>query len=89
MEFTVNWLGLAEVFLVALGFTTVIVAAYSLGIRCLTSANHLVSSTKIAKSKHLQKEIALRTVAYVSFTICLLAVAYEIYLIVPYFHLAK
>jgi hypothetical protein len=89
MEFTMNWTGLGEVFIAALGFTTVIVAAFALGIRLLSSANFQTAKVKIAKSKDLRREIGLRTLAYIAFAICLLAVAYEIYLIVPYFHLAK
>ena len=89
MEFTINWEGLGQVFIASLGFTVVIVAAFSTGIRMLMNAKHLMANNKKQKVQKLRKEIALRSVAYLSFTLCAAAILYAIYLIVPYFHLDK
>lgn len=89
MEFTINWGGLGQVVLASLVFTVVIVAAFSTGIRLLMNAQHLMANNKRQKVQKLRREIALRSVAYLSFTLCAAAILYAIYLIVPYFHLDK
>ena len=89
MEFTINWAGLGQVFIASLGFTVVIVAAFSAGIRFLTTAKHVMGISQKPKPALLRKEIALRSGAYLAFSLCAAAILYAIYLIVPYFHLAK
>ena len=89
MEFTINWAGLGQVFIASLGFTVVIVAAFSIGIRVLTTATQVMAASKKPKPALLRKEIALRAGAYLAFTLCASAILYAIYLIVPYFHLDK
>ena len=89
MEFTINWAGLGQVFIASLSFTVVIVAAFSVGIRFLTTAKQIMTASKKPKPELLRKEIALRAGAYLAFTLCAAAILYAIYLIVPYFHLDK
>lgn len=84
----INWNSLLLVAAVAIGATVAVVAVFSLGMRFLTDARHIRSE---GKKKDVAKpgEIIFRTAAYAMFTLCSMALIYGIYLIVPYFHLAK
>lgn len=84
----INWNSLFLVAAVAIGATVSVVAVFSLGMRFLTDARHIRGEGK-KKDAAKTSEILYRTGAYAMFTLCSMALLYGIYLIVPYFHLAK
>jgi hypothetical protein len=84
----INWSSLILVASVAIGASVGLVTVFSLGMRLLTNARNIQDNTK--KKQGVQPaEVVNRIAAYLMFTICASAVLYGIYLIVPYFHLAK
>ena len=85
----IEWNNLFLVAIVAIVGSTVLVASFSLGMRWLTNARHLVPGAKKGKSKAIRAEVLNRSGAYMMFTICASALIYGIYLIVPYFNLDK
>jgi hypothetical protein len=84
----INWSSLILVASVAIGATVGLVTVFSLGMRLLTNARNIQENTK-KKQGVKSTEVVNRVAAYLMFTICASAVVYGIYLIVPYFHLAK
>jgi hypothetical protein len=84
----INWSSLILVASVAIGASVGLVTVFSLGMRLLTNARHIQENTK-KKQGVKPAEVINRVAAYLMFTICASAVVYGIYLIVPYFHLAK
>lgn len=85
----IDWNSLILVAIVSIVGSTVLVASFSLGMRWLTNARHLVPGAKKGKAKAIRAEVLYRSGAYMMFTICASALIYGIYLIVPYFHLDK
>lgn len=84
----INWDSLLLVATVSIFATVILVSVFSLGMRLLTNARNIFDNTK--KGEPVKPtEVLNRSFAYVCFTICGAAVIYGIYLIVPYFHLAK
>lgn len=84
----INWNSLILVASVAIGSSIGLVAVFSFGMRLLVNAQNIQSHTK--KSQGVKPAEALSRIgAYLMFTICGAAVLYGIYLVVPYFHLAK
>lgn len=84
----INWSSLILVASVAIGASVGLVTVFSLGMRLLTNARNIQENTK-KKQGVKPAEVINRIAAYLMFTICASAVVYGIYLIVPYFHLAK
>ncbi len=84
----INWSSLILVASVAIGASVGLVTVFSLGMRLLTNARNIQENTK-KKQGVKPAEVVNRVAAYLMFTICASAVVYGIYLIVPYFHLAK
>ncbi|MEO0061067.1 MAG: hypothetical protein RL343_685 [Actinomycetota bacterium] len=84
----INWSSLILVATVAIGSSVGLVTVFSLGMRLLTNARNIQENTK-KKQGVKSAEVVNRVAAYLMFTICASAVIYGIYLIVPYFHLAK
>ena len=84
----INWSSLILVATVAIGSSVGLVTVFSLGMRLLTNARNILENTK-KKQGVKSAEVVNRVAAYLMFTICASAVIYGIYLIVPYFHLAK
>lgn len=84
----INWSSLILVASVAVGASVGLVTVFSLGMRLLTNARNIQENTK-KKQGVKPAEVVNRVAAYLMFTICASAVVYGIYLIVPYFHLAK
>lgn len=84
----INWSSLILVASVAIGASVGLVTVFSLGMRLLTNARNIQENTK-KKQGVKSAEVVNRVAAYLMFTICASAVVYGIYLIVPYFHLAK
>jgi hypothetical protein len=84
----INWSSLILVASVAIGASVGLVTVFSLGMRLLTNARNIQENTK-KKEGVKPAEVVNRVAAYLMFTICATAVLYGIYLIVPYFHLAK
>ena len=84
----INWSSLILVAAVAIGASVGLVTVFSLGMRLLTNARNIQENTK-KKQGVKSAEVVNRVAAYLMFTICASAVIYGIYLIVPYFHLAK
>ncbi len=85
----IEWNSLILVAIVSIVGSTVLVASFSLGMRLLTNARHLVPGAKKGKTKAIRAEVLNRSGAYIMFTICASALIYGIYLIIPYFHLDK
>ena len=86
---TIDWNAFLSVVIAAVVGSAVIVSFFSLGVRWLTDAQLVSTQTKKSSRRGSGKEAALRTIAYIAFTIAALGALYEIYLIVPLFHLAK
>ena len=85
----IDWNSLALVALVSILSTTALVAAFSLGMRWLTNAQHFSVNAKKGSSGATRLEVLFRSGAYALFTVCAGALIYGIYLIVPYFHLGE
>jgi len=85
----IEWNNLLLVAVVSVVASTFLVAVFSLGMRWLTNARHLVPAVKKGKTKAVRAEVLNRAGAYIMFTICATGLVYGIYLIVPYFHLNK
>jgi hypothetical protein len=81
---TINWSAFIQVLAAALGFTTLIVACFSIGVRLLTNAQNVSSKARKGNSKAQQSESLNLVGAYLTFAICISALAYGIYLIVPF-----
>ena len=86
---TIAWDAFLSVVLAAVVGSAVIVSLFSLGVRWLTDAQLVSTQTKKSSRRGSGREAALRSLAYLCFTLAALGVLYEIYLIIPYFHLAK
>lgn len=90
---TIAWDAFLSVVIASIVGTAVIVSLFSLGVRFLTDAQMFVAASSGKKAKRSSraesKEVVFRALAYVCFTLAALGALYEIYLIVPFFHLAK
>jgi hypothetical protein len=84
MNITVNWSAFIQVLVAALGFTTLIVACFSTGVRLLTNAQNVASKARKGNAKAQQSESLNLIGAYLTFAVCLTALAYGIYLVVPF-----
>lgn len=83
---TIAWDAFLSVVITSIGGAAVIVSLYSLGVRFVTDAELLAPLAAQGNSKAVRKESVFRSVAYICFTLCAIAVLYEIYLIIPFFH---
>ena len=83
----INWQGFLLVALASIGFTTLVVSLFSLGMRLLTNSKHALLSARKGKVSAVRSEAMNRFGAYGLFTVCALALLYGIYLTVPYFHI--
>lgn len=86
---SIAWDAFLSVVIVSIVGTAAIVTLFSLGVRWMTDAELVASQSKKSSRRGSGKEVALRTIAYLAFTLAALGVLYEIYLIVPLFHLDK
>ena len=90
---TIAWDAFLSVVIASVVGAAVIVSLFSLGVRFLTDAQMYVPAStgkKARRSKRAEtKEVVFRTLAYVCFTLAALGALYEIYLIIPVFHLGK
>ena len=84
----INWSSLFLVAGVSVGATLLVVGVFSIGMRLLTTARNIADNAKKGGTTS-GVEVINRIGAYVFFTVAASAVLYGIYLIVPYFHLAK
>lgn len=84
MEITINWSAFIQVIAASLSFTTLIVAFFSVGIRLLTNAQNLSDLARGGDSKAQQWESVNLVGAYGTFAVCICALAYGIYLVVPF-----
>jgi len=84
MLVNINWTSFLLVLGASIGFTTLIVACFSLGVRLLTDAQNVSSKARKGSQKAQQIESLSLVGAYVSFAICLCALAYGIYLVIPF-----
>ncbi|MFM1846167.1 MAG: hypothetical protein RIS19_640 [Actinomycetota bacterium] len=84
MEIVIDWNAFALVFAAALGFTSLIVALFSLGVRFLTNAQNIAPSARAGDSRAQQSEALNLIGAYVNFAVCVCALAFGIYLIIPF-----
>ena len=86
MSINVNWNAFLLVFIAAMGFTLLIVTCFSVGVRLLTNAQNVAPKARKGKSKAQQSETLNLVGAYLAFAVCIVALAYGIYLIVPFLH---
>lgn len=84
MLININWDSFLLVLLAALGFTTLIVACFSIGVRLLTNAQSVAGKARKGNAKAMQRESLSVVGAYLAFAICLSALAYGIYLVIPF-----
>jgi hypothetical protein len=84
MEIVIDWNAFALVFAAALGFTSLIVAFFSFGVRFLTNAQNIAPLARKGNSKAQQSEALNLIGAYVTFAVCVCALAFGIYLIIPF-----
>ncbi len=84
MLININWDSFLQVLAASLGFTTLIVACFSVGVRLLTDAQNASGKARKGNSKALQKESLSLVGAYLAFAVCLSALAYGIYLVIPF-----
>ena len=90
----IKWENLLLVAAVAIGASVFITAAFSLGMRWLTNARHIVETSKSSKAttasgSNNPLEVFYRIGSYAMFAVCFAGVIYGIYLIIPFFHLDK
>lgn len=85
MEITINWNAFLLVFAAALGFSSLIVACFSLGVRLMTDAQSIASKARKGNRKAQQREALFLIGSYLTFSICVIALGFGIYLIVPFF----
>lgn len=72
------------VLLASLGFTTLIVACFSVGVRLLTNAQNVAGKARKGNTRAMQRESLSLVGAYLAFAICLCALGFGIYLIIPF-----
>lgn len=82
----INWLSFALVTGASLGFTMVIVITFSLGVRLLTNAENYAARAKKMTPRDVRLEVFNRSGSYVLFALCILALLYGIWLVIPSFH---
>ena len=83
MEIKIDWTAFLTVFGAAIGFSTLIVACFALGIRMLTNAQNIAPKARKGSAKASQEEALNLVGAYLLFAVCVCALAYGIYLIIP------
>jgi hypothetical protein len=84
MIINIDWNAFLLVFAAALGFTGLIVAFFSFGVRFLTNAENIAPKARKGNSKAQQSEALNLIGAYVTFAVCICGLAYGIYLIIPF-----
>lgn len=82
----INWTSFGLVAGASLAFTMVIVITFSLGVRLLTNAENHASRGKKMTPKDIRLEMLNRSSSYVLFALCVLALLYGIWLVIPSFH---
>lgn len=68
----------------ALGFSTLIVACFSIGVRLLTDAQNVAGKARKGNTKAMQRESLSLVGAYLAFAVCISALGYGIYLVIPF-----
>lgn len=76
----IDWTKFAEVAIGAIGFTSVIVLVYSLGVRLLTNAQHVTAAAAKGNAKAARTELYNRIGAYVFFALAFVGLAYGVFL---------
>jgi hypothetical protein len=84
ISINIDWNAFLMVFVAAIGFTSLIVGCFSLGIRLLTNAQNLSSKARKGNQGAQTAESLNLTGAYLLFAVCLCALAYGIYLVIPF-----
>ena len=83
---SIAWDAFWTVVLVAVLGTSLLVSLYALGVRFYTDAENLAPAAAKGDAVAIRKESLFRSVSYIFFTVCALAVLYGVYLIIPAFH---
>lgn len=83
---SIAWDAFLSVVLTSIGGAAVIVSLYSLGVRFVTNAELLAPQAAKGDGSAVRKESFFRSISYICFTLCAIAVLYEVYLIIPAFH---
>lgn len=83
MNLTIDWNAFLLVFTGAIGFTSLIVACFSLGIRMLTNAQNIAPKARKGNQKAQTSESLNLVGAYLLFAVCISALLFGIYLVIP------
>ena len=84
MEIKIDWTAFLTVFGAAIGFSTLIVACFALGVRLLTNAQNVAPKARKGQAKAAQEEALNMVGAYLLFAICLCALGFGIFLVLPW-----
>ena len=84
MLININWNSFLQVLAAAVGFTTLLVACFSIGVRLLTNAENVSAKARKGSSKAQQSESFNLVGAYLAFAVCISALLFGIYLIIPF-----
>ena len=76
----IDWTKFYEVALGAIGFTALVVAVYSLGVRLLTNAQHVAPAAAKGDAQAARSELYNRVAAYACFAVAFVALAYGVFL---------
>lgn len=80
----IDWNAFMLVLAAAISFTVLIVGCFSFGIRMLTNAQSKANKARKGNLQAQQFEALNLVGAYLLFAVCLSALAYGIYLIIPF-----
>ena len=80
----IDWQAFITVFSSAVFFTIITVGCFSFGVRLLTNAQNTASLARKGDKKAQQSEALNMVFAFVMFGVCVCALAYGIWLIIPF-----
>ena len=78
MNFTIDWSKFETVALASIGFSSLVVIAYSLGVRLLTNAQHLEAKAVKGNKSAADRELVNRILAYALFALSAVAVIWAV-----------
>ncbi|MEN9713736.1 MAG: hypothetical protein RLZZ164_400 [Actinomycetota bacterium] len=78
MNFNIDWSKFETVALAAIGFSALVVIAYSFGVRLLTNAQHLAAKAIKGNKSAADRELVNRILAYALFALSAVAVVWAV-----------
>ena len=82
----IDWNAFSLVFAASVGFSLVVVSAFSFGIRLYTNAELHRTASKKGNQQAAVRELVSLTFAYMCFAVATSALIYGTYLVIPFFH---